>query len=276
MDFTYLKNIATKAALSAGKIIQQYMNDDIVVEQKKGGNTYASQVITEVDRACETEIFSHLLPTCEQFDIALLSEETEDDDSRFEKEFFWCIDPMDGTLAFIKKYPGFSVSIALVAKDGTPYIGVVFNPSTNTIYYAIKGDGAYKNDHPWKIKPTNNHLTYVTDKKLNDTPHSDKIKELLSQKVAQLSLNGVKEIDGSGSVLNAIFVLENGPACMLKFPKKENGGGSIWDFAATACIYHELGLPATNFEGRQLDLNRKNSTFMNHQGVFYANLMMNK
>jgi fructose-1,6-bisphosphatase/inositol monophosphatase family enzyme len=276
MDFIHLKNIAIKAALSAGKIIQQYMNDDIVVEQKKGGNTYASQVITEVDRACETEIFSHLLPTCEQFDIALLSEETEDDGSRFEKEFFWCIDPMDGTLAFIKKHPGFSVSIALVAKDGTPYIGVVFDPSTNTIYYAIKGNGTYKNDHPWKIKLTNNHLTYITDKKLNDTPHSDKIKELLNQKVAQLSLNGVKEIDGSGSVLNAIFVLENGPACMLKFPKKENGGGSIWDFAATACIYHELGLPATNFEGGQLDLNRKNSTFMNHQGVFYANLMMNK
>jgi fructose-1,6-bisphosphatase/inositol monophosphatase family enzyme len=276
MDFIHLKNIAIKAALSAGKIIQQYMNDDIVVEQKKGGNTYASQVITEVDRACETEIFSHLLPTCEQFDIALLSEETEDDGSRFEKEFFWCIDPMDGTLAFIKKHPGFSVSIALVAKDGTPYIGVVFDPSTNTIYYAIKGNGAYKNDHPWEIKPTNNHLTYITDKKLNDTPHSDKIKELLNQKVAQLSLNGVKEIDGSGSVLNAIFVLENGLACMLKFPKKENGGGSIWDFAATACIYHELGLPATNFEGGQLDLNRKNSTFMNHQGVFYANLMMNK
>jgi fructose-1,6-bisphosphatase/inositol monophosphatase family enzyme len=276
MDFIHLKNIAIKAALSAGKIIQQYMNDDIVVEQKKGGNTYASQVITEVDRACETEIFSHLLPTCEQFDIALLSEETEDDGSRFEKEFFWCIDPMDGTLAFIKKHPGFSVSIALVAKDGTPYIGVVFDPSTNTIYYAIKGNGTYKNDHPWKIKLTNNHLTYITDKKLNDTPHSDKIKELLNQKVAQLSLNGVKEIDGSGSVLNAIFVLENGLACMLKFPKKENGGGSIWDFAATACIYHELGLPATNFEGGQLDLNRKNSTFMNHQGVFYANLMMNK
>jgi 3'-phosphoadenosine 5'-phosphosulfate (PAPS) 3'-phosphatase len=70
------------------------------------------------------------------------------------------------------------------------------------------------------------------------------------------------------------MVLENGPACMLKFPKKENGGGSIWDFAATACIYQELGLSATNFTGGRLDLNRKNSTFMNHEGVFYANFIV--
>jgi fructose-1,6-bisphosphatase/inositol monophosphatase family enzyme len=273
MDFTYLKNIAIKAAFAAGEIIQQQMNDDITVEQKKGGENYASQVVTEVDRACEKVILANLLPTCEQFDIALLSEETEDDGGRFEKDFFWCIDPMDGTLAFINKKPGFSVSIALVAKDGTPYIGVVFNPSTNTIYSAIKGNGAYKNDKLWEIKSTNKHLTYMTDGKLNDTPHADKIKELLNEKIAQLGLNGMKEIDGAGSVLNAIFVLENGPACMFKFPKKEKGGGSLWDFAATACIYNELGLRATNFEGGRLDLNRKDGSFMNHEGVFYANFM---
>ncbi len=276
MDFTYLKNIAIKAARSAGEIIQQHMNDDIVVHTKQGGDNYASQVVTEVDKACETVILSHLLPTCQEFDIALLSEETEDDGGRFQKDFFWCIDPMDGTLAFINKHPGFSVSIALIAKDGTPQIGVVFNPSTNVIYYAIKGQGAYKNNEIWKIKHTNNHLTYVTDGKLNDTPNANKIKELLNNKVTQLSLNGIKEIDGAGSVLNGILVLENGPACMLKFPKKANGGGSIWDFAATACIYNELGLPATNFAGQPLDLNKTNGSFMNHEGVFYANLNIHK
>jgi fructose-1,6-bisphosphatase/inositol monophosphatase family enzyme len=128
MDLVQLNNIAIKAALSAGKVIQQYMNDDVLVEKKKGGTSYASQVVTAVDRACETAILSHLLPSCSEFDLALLSEETEDDGSRFEEDFFWCIDPMDGTLPFINKQPGFSVSIALIAKDGTPYIGVVFDP----------------------------------------------------------------------------------------------------------------------------------------------------
>lgn len=273
MDLSQLSNIAIKAALAAGKVIQQHMNTDVSVEKKEGGTSYASQVVTEVDSACETVILAHLRPSCDEFDLALLSEETEDDGSRFEEDFFWCIDPMDGTLPFINKQAGFSVSIALVAKDGTPYIGVVFDPSTDTLYHASKGNGAYKNGRPWEIKPSNDHLTYVTDRKLKDTPRVAEIEDLLNEKVEKLSLNGVKEMAGAGSVLNGIRVLENGPACMLKFPKKEKGGGSIWDFAATACIYQELGLPATNFEGGPLDLNRKDSTFMNHEGVFYANLM---
>ena len=273
MHLSQLNKIAIEAALSAGKVIQKHMNDEVKVEKKEGGDSYASQVVTAVDLACEKVILSHLLPTCEEFDIALLSEETEDNGSRFEEDYFWCIDPMDGTLAFINGHPGFSVSIALVAKDGTPYIGVVFDPSTNTLYHAIKGNGAFKNGRPWEIKHQNDHLTYVSDRKLIDTPRAAEIESLLYEQIKKLGLTGLREISGAGSVLNGILVLENGPACMLKFPKKENGGGSIWDFAATACIYQELGLPATNFEGGRLDLNRKDGSFMNHEGAFYANLL---
>ncbi len=271
MNLIHLTNIAINAALSAGEVIQKHMNETVAVEKKEGGSSYASQVVTAVDLACETAILSHLLPTCEEFDLALLSEETEDDGGRFDKDFFWCIDPMDGTLAFIEKRPGFSVSIALVAKDGTPYIGVVFDPSTDSLYYASRGNGAYKNGHPWKIKNTNDHLTYVTDHKLNDTPHKIQIEEILNKNAKRLDLNGIKEVDGAGAVLNAILVLENGPACMMKLPKKENGGGSIWDFVATACIYQELGLHPTDFEGGRLKLNRKTNTFMNQEGILYTN-----
>ena len=51
--------------------------------------------------------------SCDEFEVGFLSEETEDNGSRFEEDYFWCIDPMDGTLAFINGHPGFSVSIAL-------------------------------------------------------------------------------------------------------------------------------------------------------------------
>lgn len=272
MDLQNLANIAIEAAFSAGKIIQKYLDKDVVVEKKEGGFSYASQVVTKVDRECENVILSHLKPTFNTYKIGLLTEETPDDGSRFEKEFFWCIDPIDGTLAFINKQPGFSIAIALISKDGTPVIGVVLDPNTNTIYHAIKDNGAYKNRKPWEIKNTNNYLTFFTDKKLKETPNFDKIVQQLNNYKDTLNLKEFKEVSGAGAVLNAILVAENGPACFIKLPKKENGGGSIWDYAATACIFNELGLSATNFKREVLDLNKKENSFMNHEGVCYLNL----
>ena len=270
MDLRHLNDLAISAAISAGKVIQQYLDKDISIRKKQGGTSYASQVVTEVDKASEAAILTHLIPSCESYNLALISEETEDDGSRFNKDFFWCIDPMDGTLAFINKRPGFSVSIALVAKNGIPHIGVVYDPSTDTLYSAIKGMGAFRNAEPWHIQPNNDFLTYVTDHPLKDTRRATEIEEILNDQVKKLGLDGVKEIAGSGAVLNALLVLENNPACMMKFPKKEKGCGSIWDYAATACIYNELGLTATNFSGGTLDLNKRIGSFMNHEGVFFS------
>jgi 3'-phosphoadenosine 5'-phosphosulfate (PAPS) 3'-phosphatase len=70
--------------------------------------------------------------------------------------------------------------------------------------------------------------------------------------------------------MNALWCLENAPACYFKFPKPQEGGGCFWDYSATACIFHELGAIATDIHGDPLDLNRPDSTFMNHRGSLYA------
>ena len=70
--------------------------------------------------------------------------------------------------------------------------------------------------------------------------------------------------------MNACWVLEHAPACYFKFPKQAEGGGSLWDYAATACILTEAGLHVSDIHGQKLDLNRGESTFMNHRGILYA------
>ena len=269
MNLLPLKEIAMEAALAAGQIIKSYMDQQIHAEAKEGGTNYASQVVTKVDKECEDEILSYLLPACEKYDLALLTEETEDDGRRFEKKYFWCVDPIDGTLAFIRKEPGFSVSIALVSRDGVPVIGVIYDPSTQTLYHAAKGHGVYRNDEPWDLPAPSEYLTHVTDKPLANTSRPDELREILNRKVDKLGLMGLEIIQGGGSVLNAINVLKNPPSCMIKHPKKEIGGGSLWDFASTACLFHEFGYRATNFKGGPLDLNREDSTFMHHEGIYY-------
>jgi fructose-1,6-bisphosphatase/inositol monophosphatase family enzyme len=270
MDFNALADIATKAALEAGKIIQSALHKTIDVKHKKGGNTLASQVVTSVDKACEKIILKYLTPTCNKYNLGLLTEETEDDQSRFIMDYFWCIDPLDGTLAFINKHPGFSVSIALVSKEGIPVIGVVLDPSTDTLYVGIKDQGAFKNGKRWVLTQPKNTLTYVTDKTLANTPQKEQILGHIEKHLKELCLTQFKEVSGGGAVLNALLVAEHRPALLIKPTKTALGGGSLWDFAATVCIFKELDLKATSYIGRPLDLNSKTSTFLNTQGVYFG------
>ena len=69
--------------------------------------------------------------------------------------------------------------------------------------------------------------------------------------------------------MNAWGVLVNAPACYFKVPGPK-GGGSLWDFAATACVFQEVGAVATDIHGDPLDLNRADSSYMNHRGVLFA------
>jgi fructose-1,6-bisphosphatase/inositol monophosphatase family enzyme len=270
MNLNELAQIAITAAKQAGLIIKEAAEKDVEVNYKEGGANYASQVVTAIDRQCDTLIRRFLKQTCQEHHIGMLTEEYPDDGSRFERDCFWCVDPLDGTLAFINKEPGFAVSIALISKEGLPLIGVVYNPTTQILYHAIKGKGVFRNEKPWQItKQKKDVFTLISDKALEDTPEAETIRLVINKKMAGLKLNSFREIHGGGAVWNAIRVLEEAPAVMLKAPKKGKGGGSIWDYAATACIFQELGCQATDFHGKRLDLNKETDAFMNHRGVCF-------
>lgn len=273
MNLQALCEIAIVAATEAGALIASYRKQVPEVEQKEAGESQASQVITAVDRLSQKAILKKLKPSCQAHDLGLLTEEMEDDKSRFAKNFFWCIDPLDGTLPFIEQKRGFAVSIALVTKEGTPMLGVVHDPVTKNTYHAIKGQKAFKNGKPF-VRPSQSKVfTFVADRSMLTHPQFEQVKSGLLQKASARGLEKVEIIAHGGAVMNAIWVLEHPPACYFKFPKPQAGGGSLWDFAATACIFQELKLPATNYHGDPLDLNRKGSTFMNHEGVYFGSGM---
>ena len=270
MDFTVLTQKAVKAASNAGQLIRSYRDKDVHVMQKEGGSTLASQVVTEVDRKSQDSILQVLLPTCDELDIALLAEEDEDDRGRLESAYFWCIDPLDGTLPFINGQPGYSVSIGLVANDGTPLIGVVYDPVHDVLYQATKGQGLMRNNERWSPTQDSQALTFTYDRSFAEDPNFNQVKDELEAYAHSLGLNEFNPIHYGGAVMNACHVLENGPGCHFKFPKSQDGGGSLWDYAATACLYEEGGAVVSDVFGDSLDLNRADSTFMNHRGALYA------
>jgi len=270
-DLERICGAATSAALKAGNLISSYADKDLDVKNKGVGDTLASQVVTEVDVMAQELILEMLAKTTAMYDLGTLGEESPDNHERFEKDFFWAIDPIDGTLAFINKEEGYSTSIALVSKSGEPVIGVIFDPRTKILYHAIKGQGAYMSGRKWIVEEEENApLAFINGKSFLEHPLKDATLKEMEFVGRKLGYNGVTEKYQGGAAMIACWVLENAPSCYLTYPKKVDGGGSIWDFAASACIFKEAGAWISDIQGNPLDLNRLDSTYMNHRGLVYA------
>jgi 3'-phosphoadenosine 5'-phosphosulfate (PAPS) 3'-phosphatase len=271
-DLQGLLKTAVTAAEQAGELITRYASMNVEVLSKSGGSSEASQVLTEVDLRCQSLILEQLEDSLEQYDLAVLSEELEDDKQRLVKQAFWCIDPLDGTLAFTQSQAGYSVSIALVSREGEALIGVVHDPVSHNTYTAIKDQGAYKNNQPWQPlkKQRSDKLTLPCDRSLLKRTDFPKILRSLEIWASNNQLESINEQHHAGAVINACSVLEHPPAIYFKPPKPEVGGGSLWDFAATTCIYKEVGALVCDFRNNELNLNREDTTFMNQFGVIFS------
>lgn len=124
----------------AGAIAREIFNGSCKTWHKKDGSP-----VTEADLAVNKYLSEHLRTA--RPDYAWLSEENEDDQSRFAAERIFVVDPIDGTLAFVKRRPHFTVSVAVV-EDGRPVAAAVYNPITDESYTAATGMGARFNGAP--------------------------------------------------------------------------------------------------------------------------------
>jgi len=273
-----LAELAVRAASSASAYIQQVDPSTLqlegMVEHKTAGDTLASQVVTEVDREAQAILHAALRPSCQAFDIGWLAEEDADDGSRFVSDYFWCIDPLDGTLCFIEHalegkssregVGGFAVSVALLDRNGLPQIGVVADPISDRVRHAVRGSETTRS----LIR--DEHFILFADRSFSADPRAPLCLDSLEKLAQRRGLRGVEIRVEGGAVMNACWVMEHTSACYLKLPKPSLGGGSLWDFAATSCLAHACGASASDVWGKPLDLNRKDSTFMNHRGVLFA------
>ena len=267
VELAKIADQAIDAAMLAGEMIARSRPREI--EHKSDRGSLASQVVTEVDRRSEALILEKLKPTIEGFELGLLTEEQPDDGGRFDADYFWCIDPIDGTLPFIEGTPGYAVSIGLVCRDGTPVIGVVYDPVGETVFHAIASAGAFRDGRPWTPPSNSESLSLFTDRSFLGSEGQEQVTRVLEEVARDIGLSGLRIDVDSGAVMNACKVLTNPLACYLKLPKMD-GGGRLWDYAATACLFKEAGAVATDVYGEDFELNRRDSTLMCHRGILFA------
>jgi myo-inositol-1(or 4)-monophosphatase len=132
------------AALEAGVLALALREGKLKIWAKAGGSP-----VTDADLKVDALLKKKL--TAARPDYGWLSEETADDPSRLGKRRVFVVDPIDGTVAYMKRRPWFSVSIAVV-EDGRPVAGVVHAPAVVETYEATAGGPALVNGVP--IRPS--------------------------------------------------------------------------------------------------------------------------
>ena len=126
---------AIDAAKEAGSIIMKYYKSKYEIRDKSYHNP-----VTTADHAADKYLRETLTKAYPEY--GWLSEETVDTKSRLDKNRTWVVDPLDGTKEFIEGVDHFVVSIALV-ENGEPIVGVLYNPASDELFSAAKGDGAF-------------------------------------------------------------------------------------------------------------------------------------
>lgn len=282
-DLHFLEQLAISAAYQAGRYIAQNTGKYDSIQNKSdagtatnhasAGTSIASQVVTEIDIAAQAKIISVLEPTLNQYNIALLAEETADDKGRLEKPHFWCIDPLDGTLPFIEGKPGYAVSIALVNKQGKAIIGVIYDPYNDILYNARQDTASKLNGNEYQVpesKPENSTLYFYHDRSFLSDPVFPEVITQLEEYASDKGFNDMEIQQIAGAALNGVYSSLQHNACYFKFPKNEKGGGSLWDFSAASVIAQSAGAVVSDIWGQALNLNRPDSTFLNNSGVIFA------
>jgi 3'(2'), 5'-bisphosphate nucleotidase len=129
-------DVSVHLARHAGALIMDYYQTSLVVDHKA-----KHEPVTAADRAADDLIATGLRAAFP--DDGLLTEESDDDLSRLEKNRVWIVDPLDGTVEFINETGEFAVQIALTV-HGSPVLGVVYQPAKERLFYSVQGQGAYQ------------------------------------------------------------------------------------------------------------------------------------
>jgi len=249
-------DIAIEAATTAGNAIIEIYHQNYETSTK-----HDDSPITEADLKSNEVMKSILSRTSHQ----ILSEEDKDDKKRLSEDTIWIVDPLDGTSDFIDKTGEFTVMIALV-KNKIPVIGVIGWPTSNTIFAAQKGEGAfrYSKDEWKKISVT--EISDLSNCRAVGSRHhlSDKEKMFIEKL-------GIKNFTSIGSSLKVGKISSGEAEAYVTTTNKMKE----WDSAASHCIVSEAGGKMTDMLGNEI---KYNNEIVNHQnGILVTNgLIHNK
>ena len=227
--------VMVKAARLAGNVLLRNINKlEALNVVQKGRMDYAS----EVDGDAEKVIVKELKRAYPEYGIF-----GEEGGIQGVNRMMWVIDPLDGTSNYLRGFPHYCVSIALV-ENGEPTDAVIFDPLRNELFTASKGAGAVLNDRRIRVaerkdlEGTMIHTGFAPRERARASAQLKCVDSLLVQ---------AEDVRRTGSAaLDLAYV-----ACG-RLDAYFEAGVKAWDIAAGVLLVREAGGKVCDYRGANI------------------------
>ena len=227
---TIMMNAARKGAKS---LRRDFGEVEALLVSRKG----AADFVTAADTRAEQAIFEELSRGRPKYGFVM---EERGEIEGVDNSNRWIVDPLDGTTNFLHGLSHFAVSIAL-ERDRQPYAGVIYNPATDEMYWAEKGEGAFMNDRRLRVSGRNDLSSALFATGL---PFKGREGRALALKETDAVLAETAGIRRFGSAaLDLAFVAAG------RYDAYWERGLNNWDVAAGCVLVREAGGVVTEIEG---------------------------
>ena len=230
VDLNKVKDIALEAA----KAVMEIYTKDFEIQYKDDKSPLTEADLKANEIICNS--LQKLYPA-----IPIMSEENKEVEYSVRKDwdYYWCIDPIDGTKEFVKKNDEFTINIALIQKN-TPVLGVVYAPATGEMYEAKKGYGAFKNGQKLPL-----HVNSRQEQKMRVATSKSHLSQETQEFIDALPTKEIEQLS-KGSSLKLCMVAEGVTDIYPRLsPTME------WDTAAAHAIVLESFKDVIQYENRE-------------------------
>ena len=245
MDQIYseILNVAAEAARKAGAFIREARGTGLHVDAKS-----RIDFVSDKDKMSENMIREmihekypdHLFFGEESVYGDTAEEETAEINAFRDEDFVWVVDPIDGTVNYIRDYPQYAISIGIVHHREI-VAGVIYDPFRDEMFTARKGNGAFRNGVPIHVSAAED----AGDAIINTSMPTNSMATRANM-VARIPR--VSETFQSMRIWNCAAISLASVACGRSDADYE-AGIHLWDMAAGIILVREAGGTVTQLDG---------------------------
>ncbi|XP_051809836.1 inositol monophosphatase 1-like isoform X1 [Acanthochromis polyacanthus] len=246
-EFTLLVSNLNHAVQSGSLVVPQVVLSAFQQHKEVKLKSSPADLVTETDQRVEKILISAIRNRYPQH--RFIGEESVAAGERLEltDSPTWIIDPIDGTVNFVHRFPFVAISIAFTFNKQIQF-GIVYSCVEDKLFYAQRGGGAFLNGEPLYVSGQQDISRCVVVTEIGAERDDVALSTTTSNicRLLKLPVHGVRAL-GTAAV-DMCQVATGGADAYYHI------GMHCWDIAASAIIVQEAGGVVMDTDGSEFDM----------------------